>query len=99
MDTTATAELDVQLHSVTDADLASIHRSLANLVHSNADRSVGPVRIREIAGFDVVFLTTREDGDVVITIGAIQPPSPEDPIEKVLEQMGVMAKFRGAMGL
>ena len=99
VDTTETAELDIALHSVSEAMLSSIHRSLSTLVVSEKDRSVGPVRIREIAGYDVVFLTAREAGNIVVTIGAIQPPSEDEPLEEVLKKIGIVAMFRGATGV
>ena len=99
VDTTETAEFDISLHGVSSRDLEVIHRSLTTVILSEADRYVGPVRIREVSGFDVAFLTTREGDSVVITIGAIQPPSADDPMEEVLKRIGVIAMFRGAAGI
>ena len=99
VDTTETAEFDIALHGVGPRDLEAIHRSLTTVILSESDRSVGPVRIREIAGLDIAFLTTREADRIVITIGAIQPPSADDPMEEVLNRIGVIAMFRGAAGV
>lgn len=55
--------------------------------------------IREIDGFDVVYLVGREQRDLVVTIGRIRPVDPAKPTEEILQNLNLVAIFRGATGL
>jgi hypothetical protein len=82
-----------------DDAVAQIAEALRRLPQSVSDRSVGNFLIREIAGFDVVWIVGREAGEVVLTIGRIRPPDPGNPTEEVLHKLNVAAMIRGLTGL
>ena len=99
VDTVETAEHDIALYAVPEDTVALIGQSLAALPQSKEDRAVGSFLIREIAGFDVVFIVGREGADIVVTIGRIRPPDPAKPTEVILRNLNLAAIFRGATGL
>lgn len=99
VDTTQTADFDIQLYEVPDATVARIVRSLTDAVHVSSDRAVGALLIREMDGFDVVFLVGREEADIVVTIGRIMPVDPENPTEVILRNLNIIAILRGSTGL
>ncbi len=98
VDTVETAEFDMQIYDIAPEIVDTIGRALVSLPQSTEDRAVGNFLIREIAGFDVVFIIGREDTTVVITIGRIRPPDPANPTELLLKSAGIAAIFRGATG-
>ncbi|MCK0094286.1 hypothetical protein MWU60_01780 [Yoonia sp. F2084L] len=99
IDTTEVAELEIAGYQITDADLDLITKNLTQSTFSPRDRVVGPVRIRLLKGYDVMFLVGREGANVVITIGSIRPPDPNEPTEDALKRLGILATLRGASGI
>jgi hypothetical protein len=99
VDTGLAAELDIELYSISEQVVLSIGRNLKSLPQSANDRAVGNFLIREISGFDVVFIVGREGAQVVVTIGRIRPPDPAAPTEEVLKSLNIVAMFRGVTGL
>ena len=99
LDTVEQAELDLVLHSISEETVAMIGRSLLSAAWLTTDRAVGNFLIREVAGYDVVLIVGREAEQVVITIGRIRPPDPDDPTEDLLRKVGAVAIFRGATGV
>ncbi|MCF6232125.1 MAG: hypothetical protein L3J36_03335 [Rhodobacteraceae bacterium] len=54
---------------------------------------------RELEGYDVAFIVGRDLDTLVITIGAVEVPDPDNPIEALLQKLGPLAIFRGASGV
>jgi len=98
-DTTEAAEFYIRGYQVSDESLAAIVRSITQVMHSEYDRHVGNVIIREIEGYDVVYIAGRDGDQVVMTVGMVIPPDEDDPTETLLKRLGVMAIFRGATGV
>jgi hypothetical protein len=98
VDMTEAAELDVQLYGISEQSLDLMGHALKSLPQSRSDRSVANFLIREIDGFDVVYIVGRDGRDVVITIGRIRPPDPQDPTEAILKGLDLVAIFRGVTG-
>ena len=99
VDTVETAEFDIRLYDVPDATVERIGRSLAKAVQLAGDRAIGNFMIREIDGYDVVFIVGREGQDIVATIGRIRPADPQNPTEEVLRNLSIVAIFRSATGI
>lgn len=99
VDTTEVAEWDIADYQLSDNDLYWIARRLARVPHAPADRPVGSVFVREIDGYDIVFWHGREPGFIVVTIGSIRVPDPENPTETLLKRIGDIAILRSAMGI
>ena len=99
VDTVQAAELDAQLYAIPDTVLAQIARNLKDLPQSVTDRAVGNFLIREIQGYDVVYIVGRDGPDLVITIGRIRLPDPANTTEDLLKSLNLLAIFRGASGL
>jgi hypothetical protein len=99
VDMAETADMDVLLYGLSEKDLKGIHKSLTELVHSPSDRHIGGFSIREVRGYDVVFIVGREKKTVVVTIGRIVPPDPKNPTEQILKLLNIAATFRGATKL
>ncbi|MEM1130779.1 MAG: hypothetical protein AAGH83_09685 [Pseudomonadota bacterium] len=99
VDTTEMAEFDIRELTLSDALVENIGRRLRDMAFSKQDRVVGDVRVREMFGYDVAFIVGRQNGTVVITIGAVEVPSPTDPMEVVLARLDLVAMFRGVTGL
>ncbi|MGR3378205.1 hypothetical protein [Salipiger abyssi] len=99
LDTTDQAEWDVAGYQISEAMMQRIARRLTSVMFSNEDRVVGPVRVRELEGFDVMFTVHRDGPEVVITIGGLRPPDAKNPTEEILKKLDVVATFRGALGI
>lgn len=99
VDTGLAAELDIELYSIPPQAVLNIGRALKAQPQSSDDRAVGNFLIREISGFDVVFIVGREGAQVVVTIGRIRPPDPAAPTEDILKSLNIVAMFRGVTGL
>ncbi|MGR3313139.1 hypothetical protein [Roseovarius indicus] len=99
VDTTEKAEFDAKSLRLGDKTMERIGRELAETSFSPRDRVVGDVRVREIEGYDVAFVNGREDSRLVITIGRIERPDPDNPLEEVLKKLGPLAILRGASGV
>jgi hypothetical protein len=99
IDTTEKAEFDAEGLRLGDGTMERIGRELLETSFSPRDRVVGDVRVREIEGYDVAFVNGREDSRLVITIGRIERPDPDNPLEEVLKKLGPLAIFRGASGV
>ncbi len=99
IDTTEKAEFDIKGYQISDARLERIGRRLRESALFRADRIIGDIRIRRLEGYDVVFIVGRESDTLVITIGAVEVPDPNNPIEVILQKLGYIAIFRGASGL
>ena len=91
VDTVQTAEFDIKLYEVPDATVERVVHSLTDAVHLSSDRAVGPLLIREVDGFDVVFILGREEADIVVTIGRIMRADPENPTEVILRNLNIVA--------
>ncbi|MDF0602943.1 hypothetical protein P1J78_19545 [Psychromarinibacter sp. C21-152] len=99
MDTTEKAEFEIRGLQIPDSTMERIASRLRDVTFSFEDRVVGAVRVRELEGYEVVFLVGREDQTLVVTIGAVEVPNPDDPVEAVLKRLGPLAILRGASGL
>ncbi len=99
VDTTEKAEFDIKGYQISDARMERIGARLRESALSRQDRIVGDIRVREMEGYDVVFIVGREGDTLVITIGAVEVSDPDNPIEKILQKLGPVAIFRGATGL
>ena len=77
----------------------AIGNSLKAVPFSDQDRLAGAVRVRTLLGYEIAFVLTRHDRSLVITIGAIRPPDPAEPLEEKLKRLGVIATIRGAAGI
>lgn len=99
IDTTETVEFDAKSHQISDARMERIGKQLRDTHFSPRDRTVGIMRVREIEGFDVAFILGREQDALVITIGRIELPDKDEPLEVLLKRLGPYAIFRGAIGL
>ncbi|MDU8910586.1 hypothetical protein [Aestuariicoccus sp. MJ-SS9] len=99
VDTTETAELDIALFRVPPDIVEAIARNLSDLPVSPRDRHAGNVRIRELSGFDVAFVLTRDNASLVVTIAVLRPPDPDDPLEENLKRLGLLDMIRGASGM
>ena len=99
VDTTEAAEWDIAELGLSDDRLERIARRLAALPVATADRVVGAIRIREVAGLDILVHIHREERLEVITICGLRRPTPDDPTEAILKRLGPLAILRGATGL
>ena len=99
VDTTEKAEFDIKGYQIADATMETIASQLRDVSLSRRDRVVGDARVREIDGYDIVFIIGRQDDTMVITIGAVIFPDPRNPTEELLQKLGSIAIFRGALGL
>lgn len=99
IDTTEKAEFDIMGYQIPDATMEAIASQLRDVSFSRRDRIVGDVRVRECDGYDIVFIIGREENTMVITIGAVILPDPQSPTEELLQKLGPIAIFRGALGL
>ena len=99
VDTTRLAEEDAQKLGIDERSLARIGNSLRDVPVSPSDREVNGVRIRLMAGLDVVFIVGREPDNIVVTIGGFRTANSNDPTEKLVQRLGIVAIFRGATGV
>jgi len=99
LDTTEVAELDVALLGIPNETMEVIGRNLKTVTYSTSDRVIGQVRVREIAGHDVIFMLASEDGALRIVVGGVRVPDPNDPTEAVLKRLDAVAILRGAFGM
>lgn len=98
MDTTEQAEFDVAGYQIGDATMERIAARLKAVPLSSQDRVVGDIRVRLLEGYDVIFIVGRGLDRFVVTIGGVRPPDANDPTEKILQRLGIVAIFRGAWG-
>lgn len=99
VDTTEQAEFDVAGYQIGDAAMERIARRLKAMPFSSQDRVVGDIRVRLLEGYDVIYIVGRELDKLVVTIGGLRPPDPNDPTENILHRLGMVAMFRGATGV
>lgn len=99
LDTTEVAELDAALYGIGNDVMERIGRNLLKVTHSPRDRPVGEARVRELEGFDVIFMIVSDAMSIRIVIAGLRPPDPEDPTEEYLRKIGLVAKLRGAFGV
>lgn len=99
VDTTEIAEWDIASIQIAEDVLERIARNLKTVTHSDRDRVVGDVRVREIEGYDIVFFLGMQDGVMVVTIGKVAIPDPDNATETLLKKLGPLAILRGATGL
>lgn len=99
VDTTEKAEFAIKGYQISDARMERIARRLRESAFSSADRIVGDIRVRELEGYEVVFIVGRDRDTLVITIGAVEVPNADNPIEEILQKLGPVAIFRGASGV
>lgn len=99
VDTTEKAEFSIRGYQISDAMMERVARQLRESVFLGTARSFGDLWIREIEGYDFVYLIGREQDKLVFTIGAVEPVDPENPIDAILDKLGPLALLRGATGL
>jgi len=99
VDTTEKAEFAIKGYQIGDARMERIARRLRVSAFLQDDRIVGDIRVRELEGYDVAFIVGRDRDTLVITIGAVEVPNPDNPIEELLQKLGSVAIFRGASGV
>ena len=99
VDTTAPAELDIQLFSVPDTTVQRIGDALERVPISPTDTPFGPLLRREVDGHFVYFLPAYDAGhDAVVLVVCIRPTSGEDDLT-FRELVELVATFRGAIGI
>ncbi|THF93264.1 MAG: hypothetical protein E8G75_03955 [Sulfitobacter sp. SK025] len=98
VDTTEVAEFDIKGYQINDADLETIAKELRDNALSESNRTVGDIKVREMKGYDVAFIVGRDDDRIIITIGGLELPDREMPMEKVIKGLGYIATVRGAFG-
>ncbi len=98
VDTTLTAEFDIEAIGLGTDTLASVSQDLQTNSTSNDDRIVGDMRVRQIGDVDVMFFNAREARDLVVTICGFRRPDPTNPTEKVMRLAGVDASLLKPMG-
>lgn len=79
VDTTKEAEFDYALHRVDKATQEEIARQLKENPRSSRDRMRGDMRLREIAGWDVMFVIASDRRGWVITIAGVDAPAQMEP--------------------
>lgn len=99
VDAVESADLDMAHYAISEDTLRRIALNLRDHPFSAEDRVVGDIRIREVAGLDVIFIISREESALVITIGGLRPPDPKQPSERILKFLAKLAIFRGASGV
>ena len=99
VDTTAMAELDIKGFQLSDQSLDRIARQLKQVPFSQTDRLADGLRIREIDGYDVIYIVSRHRLDVIVTIAGVRLPSATEPTERVLRKLNFLAMVRSALGL
>ena len=99
VDTTSVAEFDIADLRIADDVAERIGRQLYSVPFSIRDRVINGVRVRLIEGYDVIFVVGREPHALVVTIGGLRLPDPENPTERLLQKLETIAMFRGVTGL
>lgn len=99
VDTAATAELDFQFLSLTEAELNAIAGSIRALVVSPDDETLGSLRVRRIDGRDVVFEIVPTEVEIVAMVMRVLKPDPERSTATLLSAMTATATFRSAFGI
>ena len=98
VDTTSVAELDFALYGLTEERQERIAKSLKEVPLSIEDEAVGTLHARRFDDVEVIFTIVDVDGTWTITIGAVRPVDPKDPMIVWLKRVEAVATFRGAFG-
>jgi len=93
------AELDIKGFQLSDPFLDRIARQLKLVPFSESDRLAEGLRIRQIDGYDVICVLSRDHSDVIVTIAGIRLPSVTNPTERILRKLNFLAMVRSALGL
>lgn len=99
VETTEVAEFDIQGYQISDATMERIGKRLKAVTISPEDRVEGHVRVRHLEGYEVMFVITRFEKQLVITIGGLVYTDKQDPEGSALKLIEKIATFRGAIGL
>ena len=99
IDTTLPAELQLAGYQVSQSTLDQIDRSLTDVTFSDDDQRYDHYHIRVVKDYDIAFVMSREGALVVITIVAVLPHDPEQPMKKIMQHLGKVATLRSASGL
>ncbi|MEM0937787.1 MAG: hypothetical protein AAGJ91_17985 [Pseudomonadota bacterium] len=86
-------------HHLDDHFLDRVARNLSIVPLSPRGLLEGPVRVREIEGYDLAFLVARRPEAMVITIVRIWPKGERSMQMRVMQALGVIALFRDASGV
>ncbi|WP_308916820.1 hypothetical protein [Jannaschia sp. LMIT008] len=97
--TTEQAEFDIAQFGLSERVVEAIGKNLQEVAFSPRDREVAGIRIRELHGYEVMFLTTKVGNAFEVAVGSIRPPDPSDPVDEKLKRLGFLATFRSAFGI
>ena len=99
VETIEPAEFDLASHQLGEEFLGRAARNLANVPVSGRDVVEGPVRIRNMDGFDIAFLLHRSDHRLIVTIGRVWPEEKRARMRSLSQQAEMVAMPRGATGI
>ena len=99
VDTTDTAEFDIQGYQLTVEFLQAVERNFTSVPFSDNDICEGSLRARTIDDYDFFFIVGRLEGEMVVTIGGIQPHESEAALHKALKIAEKIVVLRGAAGV
>jgi len=99
VDTTLPAEFDMAGFQLSENFARNLVHRLRTVTFSATDRCHGIVRIREIDGYDVLFVVGREEKTVVITIGGVLIAESRSTTQELMQRANAIATLRGALGI
>lgn len=99
VDTMKSAEFDAAGYQIPPATLEKIGANLLAEPSSPRDQPVKAFSVRELFGYDVLFLMTLREGKAVLTIVHIHPVDPNVPLRARLRVLERIATLRSATGL
>ena len=97
--TTDVAELDAALYGLSDERVEVIGRNIKSLPTSRTDRAVGPMLVRTIEGYDVLYVVTTTPEGISIVVSGISPVETGELASDALRITELIAMFRGALGV
>ena len=97
--TTETAELDIALLGLSEAEVNGIARSLRQVGLSDGDVMVAPLFVRTIGDLEVGYTRALVDGVPTLTVFSIKDARPGDPVARALKGLEVVAMLRRVFGL
>lgn len=99
VDTTDTAEFDIQGYQLPEAFLETVERQFIAVPFSDDDICEGSLRARTIDGYDFFFIVGRLDSEMVVTIGGVEVHTDETNLRKALKVAEKVGMLRGATGV
>lgn len=99
VDTTDTAEFDIQGYQLTDDFLKTIAKNFTSVPFSKDDICEGNLRARIIDGYDFFFIFSRIDDKMVVTIGGVELHESETALRKALKIADRVGILRSATGI